>query len=240
MDQFSTLLIENLFYVSLYTIGYLVVFTVRGFFEALVSLLFGDKTGKDEGFLTLNPAAHCNPVGLVFLFGSLLIASFILSPRASQLTYIALLIMLNMQRFYEVPVNPMYFKRLRLGLVSTTLAGSIGCFLLVLLMMYGFVYLPWTMIGSTSRMVQELLAVIIELALWVGVIRLIPIAPFRGWDVVKVFLPVHAQDTVVFLEQHSFYILMFCFVVPGTSDLFLGMINIVTSYIVYGLRFLVF
>ena len=37
---------------------FILVFTFRGFFKALVAKLMGDDTPRQEGFLTLNPIAH--------------------------------------------------------------------------------------------------------------------------------------------------------------------------------------
>jgi hypothetical protein len=48
-------------------LAYIVVVTIAGSFRAWVAKQMGDSTGEDLGFLTLNPAAHVSPFGLVFV-----------------------------------------------------------------------------------------------------------------------------------------------------------------------------
>jgi len=44
--------------------AFIIVFTFRGFARAAVALWMGDSTAQRDGFLTLNPLAHVNVVGL--------------------------------------------------------------------------------------------------------------------------------------------------------------------------------
>jgi hypothetical protein len=48
-------------------IAYVISITFAGFFTAWVALKLGDDTPEQEGFLTLNPLAHVDPLGTLFL-----------------------------------------------------------------------------------------------------------------------------------------------------------------------------
>ncbi len=50
-----------------YLIAYVISITFAGFFTAWVALKLGDDTPEQEGFLTLNPLAHVDPLGTLFL-----------------------------------------------------------------------------------------------------------------------------------------------------------------------------
>src|ERR1700722_18487113 len=47
--------------------AYCFVVTVAGAFRAWVAVQMGDSTVEDQGFLTLNPVMHMNPIGMIFL-----------------------------------------------------------------------------------------------------------------------------------------------------------------------------
>jgi len=56
-----------------YLFAYLFMATLIGFFHAWIANKMGDSTAEEQGFLTLNPVAHIDPVGflclLIFSFG---------------------------------------------------------------------------------------------------------------------------------------------------------------------------
>ncbi len=49
-------------------LGYLIVITLSGYFQAWVAKSFGDSTLEYAGMLSLNPVDHIDPIGLIFLF----------------------------------------------------------------------------------------------------------------------------------------------------------------------------
>lgn len=57
----------------LFLLVYIIAVTTSGAFKAWVAYLCGDDTAQEEGFLTLNPLAHIDPLGLfcffIFKFG---------------------------------------------------------------------------------------------------------------------------------------------------------------------------
>ena len=94
-------------------LAYMVAVTIAGAFRAWMAARAGDTTAEDIGFLTLNPLAHVDPVGLLFLF---------------------------LPRFYfgwgrHVPINPFNITppRRNLKLVSVFFSDAISHFILALL-----------------------------------------------------------------------------------------------------------
>lgn len=64
--QINTLI----FYIALF-LAFVVITVLAHFFKGWVALKLGDPTAAEEGFLSLNPAEHIDPIGLLclFLFG---------------------------------------------------------------------------------------------------------------------------------------------------------------------------
>lgn len=52
----------------LFLLVYIIAVTTSGAFKAWVASLCGDDTAEEEGFLTLNPLMHIDPLGLFFFF----------------------------------------------------------------------------------------------------------------------------------------------------------------------------
>ena len=60
---------------------FLLLFTWRGFIQALFAKLMGDTTAEEDGFLSINPLAHVDLVGLLTILGVFFImASFFQAP----------------------------------------------------------------------------------------------------------------------------------------------------------------
>ena len=83
-------------------VGIAIAITVHEFGHAYSAHLLGDDTAKYNGRMTLNPAKHVDPIGLITL----------------------LLFRIGWAK--PVPVNPNNFKNYKVGNVIVSLAGSIG------------------------------------------------------------------------------------------------------------------
>ena len=220
--------------------AFLVVFTIRGFFEALVAYWMGDDTAKRAGFLSINPLAHVDLVGvtttmaIIFFLGMLFPGS---TPRSLLFT---LLIIMGVRWVYHIPIEERNFKFERLGTILTALSGSIGNFVLALWMMYFVAYFPFSSFSKpVVKTVFDISRTIIDFTLFFGVINLIPIPPFDGGRILRVVLPRAAQRFVDTLEEYSLFILMGLFVIPVISDLFFGVIGIGVAFVAKGLSLLV-
>ena len=89
--------------------------TVHEVAHGWVALRFGDSTAKMAGRLTLNPFKHVDPVGTVLVPGLLLAMGGFLFGWAK-----------------PVPVNPIYFRNPKQGMMWVSLAGPGTNFLLAL------------------------------------------------------------------------------------------------------------
>ncbi len=221
--------------------AFLLVFTCRGFFKALIAKLMGDDTAQQEGFLTLNPLAHINFFGLsvmlllVFFIGGLFLGVF---PRHFLFIF---LILLGARWTIPVPIVETNFKNYSLGVILTTLAGSFGNFILALVFLYILKYFPFQLIPQYAFItLVGIFNAIIELAIFFGVLDLVPIPPFDGGRLLEFILPSSWHYIITWLKEYSFYILLILFFLPGINTIFFKFLFILSIFIKKCLLFLVF
>jgi len=215
---------------------FLLVFTFKGFFQALSAKLMGDDTAQQDGFLTLNPLAHIDIFGLtttilVFFFvGGLLGDSL---PRA---ILFILLITFGARWTVPVTIDDRNFKHYKLGGIITALSGSFGNFVLAAVAIACMkILLAFSLPKYAASTLFELLRTLIDLSIIFGVLDLIPLPPFDGGRVLRYALPESKQHIVAWLEEYSLFIVLVVFFLPGVSDLFFGCISSMSSLIKRGL-----
>lgn len=107
-----------------------IALSVHEFGHALAAYLLGDNTAKSYGRLTLNPAKHIDPVGLVAL------------------------LIVHIGWAKPVPVNPNNFKNYKWGNVIVSLAGAIGniaaAILAVIVMKNSHMYAIYAIASKTA------------------------------------------------------------------------------------------
>ena len=215
---------------------FLLVFTFKGFFQALAAKLMGDDTAQEEGFLTLNPIAHIDIFGLtttilVFFFVGGLFGDSL--PRA---ILFILLITFGVRWTIPVPIDDRNFKNYRLGGIMTALSGSFGNFVLAAIAIACMkILLALSLPAYASKSLFELIRSTIDLAIIFGVLDLIPLPPFDGGRVLRYALPESKQYIVEWLEQYALFIVLIVFFLPGVSDFFFGTISFLSSLIKRGL-----
>ncbi len=117
----------------------------------------GDDTAKRAGRLTLNPLRHLDPMGLLMM------------------------VVFRFGWAKPVPVNMMNFKKPKLGMAVTALAGP-ACNLLitvVFLLLYGLFYSVLDG-GTVGNIVLELLELTAYISLGFCIFNLIPVPPLDG------------------------------------------------------------
>lgn len=165
---------------------------VHEFAHAWTANACGDDTARLSGRMTLNPAAHIDPVGTV-IFPLLAIATGVhfLFGWAK-----------------PVPVNPARFQNYRRDDIIVSLAG-IGSNLLLALIAATtlrsiYVFGAFELAGPIVFILHRLMLINVVLA----VFNLIPIPPLDGSHVLYHFLPIQAAWQLKKLEQYGFIILI--------------------------------
>ena len=174
----------------------LLAITVHEYAHGWVANRLGDPTARLAGRLTLNPFSHLDLIGglalLLFHFGWA----------------------------KPVPINPLYFRNPRRGIVWTSLAGAAANFLAAsaAAMCYrGLIGLAFSVPYSLPPKIlipliaMLKMAVIINVAL--AIFNLIPIPPLDGSKVVMGFLPPAQATALGRLEPYGIFILMILIVV---------------------------
>lgn len=220
---------------------FIIIFTVRGFFKALIAKLMGDDTPQREGFLTINPLAHINVIGLSILMVAILLLGALFGGHWPRGSLLLLLLVLGVGWTVEVPVDSRNFNYYRLGGILTSLAGSLSNFLLVLLVLSSYRVIPFDRIpGYGQKTIIEFIETLAYVALWFGVIDLIPLPPFDGGRALYFILPDSQHWVLDKLEDYALIVIACIFLVPGISDFCIGIISKGIVEIRLFLEFLVF
>lgn len=152
----------------------LLAISVHEYAHAKAADALGDPTARLSGRMTLNPLAHLDPLGLLMLW------------------------LLRFGWAKPVPINPMYIRPRRLGIIVVSLAGAAANLALatLLLIVLKLQVIPW----------DGVIAGILEMTMWyslfLAVFNLIPIPPLDGSKVLAELLP---RKTAYYLAQYEQY-----------------------------------
>jgi len=208
---------------------FLIVFTFRGFFQALVAKLFGDNTAQRYGFLTLNPLAHIDFSGMMITLVVLFIIGGLFAGALPRAFLLMMLILFGIRWTIPVPIDLRVLRiagRERIGGIATTLAGSLGNFFVAALAVPLLRLILWEgMPPYVVKTFSDILVTLIDIALFFCVLDLIPLPPFSGGRALRYILPASAHDVIDWLERNSLFILLALIVLPGISDVFFGMVH---------------
>jgi Zn-dependent protease len=145
-----------------------------------VANLFGDDTAKRYGRLTLNPASHIDPLGLLMLF------------------------IVGFGWAKPVPVNYYKLGNSRLALMSVSLAG---CATNILIAIIAIFLLQFREVSASPAFYTPLL-ILAKINIILGAFNLIPIPPLDGSKILMSLLPQDAQYQLARIEPYGFFILV--------------------------------
>ena len=170
--------------------------------HGVAALWMGDDTARRSGRLTLNPMKHIDLVGLVMLFT------------------------VHFGWAKPVPVNMRRFRRPKLGMALTALAGPLGNFLLALVLPPGYAAsLVW--FRECGSMAAYYLAFFFMMAVTVSIglmiFNLIPVPPLDGSKVLFSLLPPQWYTKLMHYERYGMILLV--------ALLYLGVLDVPLEFV---------
>ncbi|MEB3284244.1 MAG: site-2 protease family protein [Candidatus Sericytochromatia bacterium] len=160
--------------------------TLHEFGHAAAALALGDTTARDAGRVTLNPLAHLDLFGTLFI----LLAGFGWAK--------------------PVPFDPSRLKSPRLGSFLVSAAGPATNFALALVALFAMKHLP-----SVSAGTQMWLQILFSLNLMLMVFNLLPIPPLDGGNLIEAVLPRSLAPSFQRLLPYGVFILLLLVLLPG-------------------------
>ncbi|MBM3886767.1 site-2 protease family protein [Candidatus Dependentiae bacterium] len=200
---------------------FLLLFSFRGFFMAATATLLGDKTPREEEFLTLNPFRHLDIMSLAMFVGIVYFVGGMLGDFIPRSFLFLILIGVGQRWRIEVAVTTGYFKHPRLyeilyglsGFMSFLVLGFIG---LLVVKILNFATLPHCI--ATSCM--EFLRSVIDTALFYGVVNAIPLPPLDAARILYPLTPDKHHHIIDTLYEYDFIIMLAIYIIPGVSHIF--------------------
>lgn len=168
--------------------------------HGVAAFFLGDPTAKRNHRLSLNPLRHIDWLGL------------------------AAMVLTGVGWAKPVPVNPNYFKRPKLGMAITALAGPLSNLLLALWLLLGVRVM---LNGSASETLVMFLLETAILSIGLGVFNLIPIPPLDGSKILAALLPDKQYQWLMRYERMGMLLIMLLVVFGALS----GIVTPVISWI---------
>ena len=181
---------DGLLELFLRILSVLICLTVHETSHGIAAYAMGDPTAKRMKRLSFNPIHHIDWLGLA----SMMLCGFGWAK--------------------PVPVDMRHFKKPRLGMAVTALAGPVSNFLLALLLIFGASVVSdmvaEAVIVSTSFALSlfEFLLSTAILSIGLGLFNLVPIPPLDGSKILFSVLPKRAYDTLLRFERYGMILLM--------------------------------
>lgn len=169
--------------------------------HAFASSLLGDKTAQYQGRLSLNPLRHLDIMGALCL----LVGGFGWAK--------------------PVGINPYNFKNRKVGMALSALAGPLSNFIvafLMLLIVRILLFFPIT--NNFVPAILQVLALIAQISIGLGVFNMIPVPPLDGSRIFLVFLPEKYYFKIMQYEQYISIALM-VLIISGALDAPLGIVG---------------
>jgi Zn-dependent protease len=204
-------MIANIFIIALLVESIVLHEMAHGY----VALLFGDRTAKHQGRLTLNPIPHIDPMWTVIIP----IAAYVLSKG----TFI-------IGGAKPVPVNPFNYRRPVLGDICVSVAGVAVNFLIAVIMILLLNVVQFIFGGPQETFAVHVLLNVALLNIVLAMFNLIPIPPLDGSHLFKYLLPQELRRSYdnVGRTGAGFIILIILINIPGLWNIF--------NTVLFGLR----
>ena len=200
--------------------------------HAWMSNRFGDDTARLLGRITLNPAAHIDPIGTLLIP----VVGFILGNIGGPAASIPLI-----GWGKPTPVNPLRWRNKDLANVMVSAAGIMAnlfiavCAFLILKILLMTGTIP-SIPASIRPPVLMFLNYFLIMNLSLAIFNLLPFPPLDGSKILETFLPASMQPTLAFLEQFGFLILMVLIYMGFFSAIMSPVMRVVAYLLFLGVR----
>ena len=182
--------------------GIVIAMVVHEYSHARVAYALGDYTPRMQGRLTLNPAAHVDPIGLAMLF------------------------IVHFGWAKPVEINPMNFSNPRRDDILVSLAGPASNLITAFIALIVLIL----MVKLGLPMSQGVLAVfnlIIIYNINFAIFNMLPIPPLDGSHILKQLLPYELARQFEMLERYSFIFLILILATPVLQYVFVPLQQII-------------
>ena len=177
--------------------------------HALVAVKMGDNTPKMAGRLTLNPAAHFDAVGLLFM------------------------IILGFGWAKPVPIQSSNFRNIKKGEIWVSLSGVLTNLALCIISTFLYV-LCFNLLDSSILFCQFLITLFLYSAMinfFFALFNILPIPPLDGFNFVAAFCK-YDNKYIVFMRQYAMIIMLVLLGVIMLTDVFSIIANFVIGNLV--------
>ncbi len=178
-------------------LAFIIALTFHEFCHAFTAYLLGDSTAKRMGRLTLNPLAHIDPLGLLFL------------------------ILIRFGWAKPVPFNANNFSYPRFYSVLVGLAGPFSNILLAIVSMICLHHVPTFLSVHAAVIYKTFLQAVVWINVMLGVFNLLPIPPLDGSHILRVLLPETFLPYYHQFERYSFFVLIILISLPPVRNFLL-------------------
>jgi Zn-dependent protease len=168
-----------------------------------VAWRLGDPTAKNAGRLTMNPLKHLDPLGVIAF------------------------IIMKIGWAKPVPVNPVYFKDPRKGMLLVSLAGPGANLLLAVIsaVLVKFLVMVQILPMFILRPVGSMLVASVWINIMLAVFNCLPIPPLDGSKVLMGVLPPDMARNYAKLEPFGFILLLVLFYMGLLSKVIMPIIS---------------
>ncbi|MBR4903129.1 MAG: site-2 protease family protein [Selenomonadaceae bacterium] len=175
--------------------GIVIAMVIHEYSHARVAYALGDYTPRLQGRLTLNPAAHVDPIGLLMLF------------------------IVHFGWAKPVQINPMNFSNPRRDDILVSLAGPASNLIVSFVALIVLVLLA-KMDFPLSEGLLVVFNLIIVYNINFAIFNMLPIPPLDGSHILRNLLPYELARRYEQLERYSFIFLLIIIATPILSYVF--------------------
>jgi len=172
-------ILQNPLLIAAFVVGLLVAITIHEYAHALIAYRCGDATAKLMGRLTLNPLAHLDPVGTIFL------------------------LLVGFGWGKPVPTNPNNYRQ-RSDEIKVALAGIVANLLLAAVLAIPIRIASIKGISVDNNTALSFLSILVDLNIILAAFNILPIPPLDGSHIIEYFMD---AETKFHFEQYGPFIL---------------------------------